>query len=141
MAREHRIGEVADIAIAVVEGEDDEAAPEIAFREAPVGLVERYDLIVGDADGSQQVVEEFRRDFEVQIRLEPVGARRTHMMEGQDRADAGHESRRNAMEPGGVNCVQAGYADLRRQFHPAARYRSTWRRTSRFTRALNASQW
>ena len=48
------------VAIAVVEGEADEAAAEVALGQPPVHLVERDDVDVGAPQPAQHVVEELR---------------------------------------------------------------------------------
>ena len=60
------------VAIAVVEGEADEAAAEIALGQPPMHLVERDDVGVGAPQPGEHVVEKLRRDFEQPVRLERV---------------------------------------------------------------------
>ena len=96
------------VAIAVVEGEADEAAAEIALGHSPVHLVERDDVDVGAPQSRQHVVEELRRDFQQPVRLERVRARRPHVMQRQDRADAAEQRLQHAMCAGEVQRLQRG---------------------------------
>ena len=76
------------VAVAVVEGEANEAAGEIALAQAAMHLVEADQVQIGTAQILDHAGEEARRDLKQAIGLEAVGPRRAHMVQGQDRADA-----------------------------------------------------
>ncbi len=66
----HRVLQI--VAIAVVEGEADEAAAEIALDQPPVHLVERDEIDAASAAAAEHVFEETRRHLEQPVRLERV---------------------------------------------------------------------
>ena len=57
---------------------------------------------------AQHVVEELRRDFEQPVRLERVRARRPHVMQRQDRADAAEQRLQHAVRAGEIQRLQRG---------------------------------
>ena len=74
MLLEDRIGPLQRVAIAVVDGQADEAPAEVAFGQAAVHLVEADEVEARAAQVADHVVEKARRHFEQPVRLEPVGA-------------------------------------------------------------------
>ena len=112
---EQRIGELLDVLVAVVEGEADEAALEVAGDEAAVHLVERDDIDAGALELAQQPLEELRRHLQQPVGLEGVAARRAHVMHGQDGADAADQRPQQMVQAAEIERFQPAADD--RLFH------------------------
>src|SRR6202008_1866718 len=88
---EDGIGEFKRVAIAVVDGDADEAAPEIAFGQAAMHLVEPDNIESRVLELPDQALEEAGRHLEEAIGLEPVRAWRPHVVQREDHPDTAHE--------------------------------------------------
>ncbi len=83
-----RPGILQEVAIAVVEGDADEAALEIALHQAAIHLVERDDVEVGTLQAPDHGRKKARRHLEQTVRLEGAAPGGPHVMQRQDRAYA-----------------------------------------------------
>ena len=108
---EDRISVLQDVAIAVVEGEADEAAAKIARGQAAVHLVERDHVDARAAQQLDHAGQKPRRDFKEPIGLEAVGPRRPHVMHGQNGADAAHQRLQRPMRAGKIQRFQPAADD------------------------------
>ena len=79
------------VAIAVVDGNADEPAAEVALHQAPMHLVEADEIEPRAPQIAQHVLEEIRRHLEQPVGLEPVGPRRPHVVQREDRPYAADE--------------------------------------------------
>src|SRR5262249_22115095 len=91
MAPQDRVGPLQGIAIAVVDGDADKTASKVALDQAAMHLVKADEIELAAAQLGQHLVEEIWRDLEQPVWLKLLGPRRPHMMQRQDRANAGHE--------------------------------------------------
>ena len=96
------------VAVAVVEGDGDEAALAGGAVEPPPGLVHGNDVDIGLAERGEHRIEKGRRDFETTLRLEGFVMRRQHPVEGEDRAHSGKEGPRQAVRAGEIEGLEAG---------------------------------
>ena len=74
-------------------------------------LVEWDDVDVRAAQSADHVFEELRRDLQQAVRLERVRARRAHMMQGQDRADAAEQRTQQTVSAGEIQRLHPGAQD------------------------------
>ena len=108
------------VAIAVVEREADEAAAEILLLEPAVHFVERDDIDVRAAQAADHVLEKFGRDLQQPVRLKRIRARRAHVMQGQDRADAAQQRTQQPVGAGEIQRLHSGAEnDLLQSSHNA----------------------
>jgi hypothetical protein len=108
---EDRIGVLLDVAIAVVEGEADEAPLEIALRHAAVHLVEADEVDVGAAQKLDHAGEEARRDLEQAIGLEAVRPRRADVMKRQNDADPADQRFQGGVRAAEIERLQSAADD------------------------------
>ena len=108
---EDRIGKFLVVAVAVVERDAREAAAKIPFEHAAIHLVERDEVDPRAAQMPHHPFEKARRDLEQAIGLEPVAARRSHVVKHQDRADAADERPHQHMRAAEVEYFQSGADD------------------------------
>ena len=71
-------------------------------------LVERDDVDVRAAQFADHVFEELRRNLEQAVRLERVRARRAHVMQGQDRANAAEQRAQHPVGAGEIQRFHSG---------------------------------
>src|SRR5262249_15598611 len=111
VARQNRIGPFKSIAVAVVDGDADEAPREVAFGEPPVHLVEADQVEVGAPDEADHVIEEARRDLEQAVGLEAVGAWRPYVVQRQYDTDSTHERPQKMVRGTEIQCLEAAAND------------------------------
>ena len=99
---------VAVVAIAVVEGEAGETAGEIALDQPLMHLVHGDDVDAARAQMAEHRAQEVGRDLQMPVRLERAVALRPHMVQHEDRADAGEDRAQQDMRPGEVKRFQSG---------------------------------
>jgi len=122
VALEDRIGILQVVAVAVVEGEADEFAPEDPLSEAPAHLVEGDEVDVGAAQAHDHVFQKGRRHFEQVVGLEGARPRRTHVVQRNDRPDAGEKRPQRQIGPGEIERFEPGSGSA--AFSPGPRSRS-----------------
>jgi len=99
------------VAIAVVKREAHETAAEVLFIEPAMHLVERDDVKVRAPQLANHVFEELRRDFEQSVRLECFWARRAHMMQSKDCANAAEHWAQHPMSAREIERLHSGPQD------------------------------
>ena len=104
----HRQREIAVVAIAVVEGETGETPREIAFGKPLMHFVHGDDVDVERAQMRQHRAQEFRLDLEMTVGLELGVARRAHMVQHENGADACEDRPQQMMRAGEVERFQSG---------------------------------
>ena len=114
----HRQGEIAVVAIAVVEGEAGEAPREIALGESLMHLVHGDDIDIEGAKMRQHRAQEFRLDLEMVIGLKLAVAARADVVQHENGADTCEDWSQQVMRAGEVQRFQSGADDgVAKQFH------------------------
>ena len=103
-----RPGMVEHIAVAIVEGDGDEAALGRPTVEPPPRLVHGDDVDTGALERVEHRIEKVRRDFQAAERLERLVMGRQDAMEGEDGAEPGKERPRQPMRAGEIKGVETG---------------------------------
>ena len=114
----HRQGEIAVVAIAVVEGEAGEAPRELARLQALMHLVQGDDVDVEVAKMRQHRPQELRLDLEMMIGLKLAVAAGADVVQHENDADTCEDWSQQVMRAGEVQRFQSGADDgVAKQFH------------------------
>ena len=114
MAAEDRIGVVAVVAIAVIEGEAGERPLAVGVLKALADLIERDDVETGIDHLAHDVFEEARRHLEDAVGLERLRRRRIDLVQHEDDAGAARVGRQQVAGARVVHGRQCGLEERRR---------------------------